>query len=46
MKKKYINPEMDIYEMKAKGQLMAGSDPVVDGTTDDENDLLAPEFLW
>ena len=44
MKKYYMKPEMDVYEIKTEGLLLAGSDPNVGGTTNNENDLLAPEY--
>ena len=48
MKKIYLNPEMDIYEIKMGAQLLAGSDPIVDpdSSTDNPDDLLAPGLLF
>ena len=45
MKKEYMTPEMDIYEITTGAQLLAGSNPPISGSTDNEGDLLAPEFL-
>ena len=44
MKKEYMKPEMEVYEIKTGDQLLAGSDPIIHGTTDNEDDLLAPEL--
>lgn len=46
MKKTYINPTLEIFEINVKTQLLAGSDPVLgseyNSSTDGEP--LAPEF--
>jgi len=46
MKKTYINPTLEIFEINVKTQLLAGSDPVLgseyDSSTDGEP--LAPEL--
>ena len=49
MKKIYVNPEMDIYEIKTGAQLLAGSPkdaPVDDSDTQDNGDALAPGLLF
>ena len=50
MKKEYINPEMDIYEIKMGTQLMAGSELGKNNNDDDavtdEGDILAPGLLF
>ena len=43
MKKTYINPAMDIVEIKAANQLLAGS-VTLNGNLDDSDPILAPEF--
>ena len=47
MKKTYINPEMEVIELQIKQHILNASQ--IGGTTDDPNDLLAPdvqEVLW
>ena len=44
MKKEYMKPEMEVYEIETGAQLLAGSDPIINGTTNDEADLLAPDM--
>ena len=43
MKKTYINPEMEIVEIKMQA-LLAGSLPLIDDETVDTGDVLAPEL--
>ena len=43
MKKTYINPEMEIIEIKAP-ELLTGSLPVFSDTEITSGDMLAPEF--
>lgn len=43
MKKTYINPAMDIVEIKAANQLLAGS-VTLNGELDSTDPILAPEF--
>ena len=42
MKKTYINPELNVVRI-ATQHMIATSGPLVDGTTDDVNDLLSRE---
>ena len=42
MKKTYINPELKVVRI-ATQHMIATSGPLVDGTTDDVNDLLSRE---
>ena len=44
MKKEYMNPEMEIVEIKINQPLLGASE--IDGKTNDTNDLLAPEFTF
>ena len=43
MKKIYMNPEIKVVELKLTQHILSGSNPKVNGTTDNPNDLLAPE---
>ena len=45
MKKEYINPELEVVDLKTSFALLAGS-PLQknNDTVDDENDILAPGF--
>ena len=43
MKKTYINPEMEIVEIKMQA-LLTGSLPLIDDETVDTGDVLAPEL--
>ena len=44
MKKTYINPEMEVVELNAKYQLMAGSD--VNAHNEEPEEYGAREFEW
>ena len=46
MKKTYINPTLEIFEINVKSQLLTGSDPVLGSEYDKATDgePLAPEF--
>ena len=44
MKKTYIIPELETMDLKINQQLLAGSNPPVGGSTNNKDDLLAPEF--
>ena len=47
MKKQYMNPEMDIYELKMNVSLLAGSLNKNDGqSVTDEGDILAPGLIF
>ena len=48
MKKIYVNPEMDIYEIKTGAQLLAGSQnaPLDDEHPQSNEDALAPGLLF
>jgi hypothetical protein len=43
MKKQYINPSMEVVEIKAQ-QLLAGSDPTLSGTLDSTDPILSREL--
>lgn len=47
MKKEYINPELEVVDLKMNCTLMAGS-PLQknNDTVDDENEILAPIFVF
>ena len=42
--KTYIIPELETMDLKINQQLLAGSNPPVGGSTNNKDDLLAPEF--
>ena len=45
MKKIYMNPEMEVVDIKMNQQLLAGSvDALIDSGTQDNGDALAPEL--
>ena len=44
MKKTYINPEMDIVEMKMKNAMLAGSMPKSTDEITDESSVLGRDF--
>ena len=45
MKKEYMNPEMEVVELKMNQMLMAGSPTLPKSDEEvDENDILAPGF--
>ena len=45
MKKEYINPELEVVDLKMNLALLAGSPlPKSGDTVDDESQILAPEF--
>ena len=49
MKREYINPQMDVFVIKAQQHLLAGS-PVGSGVKDEDadpsEDVLSREFSW
>ena len=44
MKKTYINPELEVVDLKTSFALLAGSLPKSNDTVTDENGVLAPGF--
>ena len=44
MKKRYIQPDMKVVEIKMRVQILNASQ--IGGKTNDPEDLLAPEFYW
>ena len=46
MKKQYTNPTMEVVMMKMQGHLLEGSQFEISSESQDNEDALAPEFIY